>query len=116
MLSKELEKLKYEISDVMETKFEHISKTIDDKTAGLQGTFDRLTGKMTEQSEKLTAEFRDKSIRIKAMCAEYFAKVETKVSNQQEKVDRITISHDKFVANFVNPAREVDAKVFAMQN
>lgn len=30
LLSKELEKLKYEISDVMDTKFEHITRSIED--------------------------------------------------------------------------------------
>lgn len=116
LLSKELEKLKYEISDVIDTKFEHITKSIEDQTAGLKGTFDNLTGKMTIMSKELASSFKDKVHTIKTMCSTYFAKIDTLTSEQADKVDRISVSHDKFVANFVNPAKEVDAKVFAMQN
>lgn len=71
---------------------------------------------MTKMSKELATSFKEKVLTIKTMCSTYFAKIDTLTSDQQEKVERITISHDKFVANFVNPAKEVDAKVFAMQN
>ena len=48
------------------------------------------------------------------MCATFFAKAETQVADNVKKVETIMVSHDKFLANFVNPAKEVDAKVFSM--
>jgi hypothetical protein len=48
------------------------------------------------------------------MCATFFAKAEVQVTENVKKVDAIMVSHDKFVANFVNPAKEIDAKVYSM--
>ena len=82
LLSKELEKLKYEISDVIDTKFEHITKSIDDQTSGLKTTFDGLTGKMTQMSKELAHSFKEKVHTIKTMCSTYFAKIDTLTAEQ----------------------------------
>ena len=82
----------------------------------MKTTFDELTEKLGKMSKELNNSFKDKVTTIKAMCATYFAKIDNMVNEAMEKVERITLSHDNFVANFVNPAKEVDAKVFAMQN
>lgn len=65
-------------------------------------------------SKELNNSFKDKVLTIKSMCATFFAKIDTLVDENQKKVERITLSHDKFVSTFVNPAKEVDAKIFAM--
>ena len=48
------------------------------------------------------------------MCATFFAKIEIQVNGNNVKVEKMEKSHDSFTANFVNPAKEVDAKVFTM--
>jgi hypothetical protein len=48
------------------------------------------------------------------MCATFFAKMEVQIKDNISKVNKIEESHDRFTSNFVNPAKEVDAKVFAM--
>lgn len=114
MLQKELEKLKYELSDVIDTKFEHITRSVEQQTNGLRSTFDDLTGNLSKMSKELNGSFKDKVVTIKSMCATYFAKIDTMVMENDKKVEKITLSHDSFTANFVNPAKEVDAKLFAM--
>ena len=48
------------------------------------------------------------------MSATFFAKTEVQIKDNIAKVNKIEESHDRFTSNFVNPAKEVDAKVFAM--
>ena len=48
------------------------------------------------------------------MVATFFAKIEVQVNTNNGKVEKIEKSHDMFTANFVNPAKEVEATVFTM--
>ena len=48
------------------------------------------------------------------MSVTFFAKIEVQIKENIQKVNKIEESHDRFTSNFVNPAKEVDAKVFAM--
>ena len=47
------------------------------------------------------------------MCATFFAKIEVSITTNNAKVEKMETEHDNFTANFVNPAKEVDAKIFA---
>jgi len=114
LLSKELEKLKYELSDVIDQKFEHITRNLEGQTKRLRQTYDELCEHLTSTSKELTKSFKDKSHALKAMCATFFAKIEEQVDENNTNVYNIKKSHDEFESNFVNPAKEVDAKVFAM--
>ena len=42
-MSKELEKLKYELSDVIDSKFEHITRSMELETKKLRTTYDELS-------------------------------------------------------------------------
>ena len=46
MLSKELEKLKYELSDVIDSKFEHITRSLEAETRTLRNTYDELSSSL----------------------------------------------------------------------
>lgn len=48
------------------------------------------------------------------MCATFFAKIEVSITTYNTKVEKMEKDHDTFTANFVNPAKEVDAKIFSM--
>ena len=114
-LSKELEKVKYELSDIIDQKFENITRNLDTQTSTLKETYDKLCGDIGKMSTELNKSFKDKAHTLKSMCATFFAKIDTQVTDNIRKVDKIQISHDNFEANFINPAKEVDAKVFSMK-
>ena len=48
------------------------------------------------------------------MCATYFGKMDLQIGTNNRKVEEMEKSHNMFSANFINPAKEVDAKVFLM--
>ena len=52
-------------------------------------------------------------INIKAMVATYFAKIDASNTDNVKKVQDISAEFDKFQATFVNPAQEVDGKLYA---
>ena len=89
LLSKELEKLKYELSDVIDSKFEHITRNVDQETRALRSTYDELSTSLGKTNEELNASFKGKVHTIKSMCATFFAKVETQVGENVKKVDQI---------------------------
>ena len=76
MLSKELEKLKYELSDVIDNKFVHITRSLDQETKTLRNTYDELGSSLSSMSKELNSSFNDKVFTIKAMCSTFFAKTE----------------------------------------
>jgi membrane-anchored protein YejM (alkaline phosphatase superfamily) len=88
---------------------------LDQQTATLKETYDALCASLSVTNQELNKSFKEKLHTLKAMCATFFAKIETQVGENNRKVDKIQVSHDKFEATFVNPAKEVDAKVFAMK-
>ena len=110
-----LEKVKYELSDIIDQKFENITRNLDTQTSTLKETYDKLCGDIGKMSTELNKSFKDKAHTLKSMCATFFAKIDTQVTDNIRKVDKIQISHDNFEANFINPAKEVDAKVFSMK-
>lgn len=114
LLSKELEKLKYELSDVIDNKFEHIQRQLEQETKVLKETYDELSTSLSATSKELNGSFKDKVHHLQAMCATFFAKIEVSMNTYSSKVEKIEKDHDNFTANFVNPAKEVDAKIFAM--
>ena len=69
---------------------------------------------MSATSKELNGSFKDKVHHLQAMCSTFFAKIEVSVTAYNKKVEKMEKDHDSFTANFVNPAKEVDAKIFAM--
>lgn len=51
LLSKELEKLKYELSDVIDNKFEHITRSLEQQTRTLKDTYDELSSSLRNTNE-----------------------------------------------------------------
>lgn len=100
---------------MIDSKFEHITRNVDQQTANLKSTFDDLTSSLSKINKELTTSFKDKVVKIKSMCSTFFAKMESQVDGATKKVEKIELSHDKFTQNFVNPAKEVEAKIFSMQ-
>ena len=113
-MTKELEKVKYDVSDTVDQKFEHIERTLDRETQTLRKTYNELTADLNKTNEVLNGSFEDKVHTLRTLCATYFAKNDEKVSESLRKVTKMEASHDQFTMNFVNPAKEVDAKVHVM--
>lgn len=89
ILSKELEKLKYELGDVIDNKFEFITKNLELETKKLRETYEELSADLSNVNQSLIVNFKENSIKLKAMCASYFAKCEMKVDTDIAKVDTI---------------------------
>lgn len=60
LLSKELEKLKYELSDVIDNKFEHIQRQLEQETKVLKQTYDELSTSLSATSKELNGSFKEK--------------------------------------------------------
>jgi len=89
LLSKELEKVKYELSDVIDQKFENITRSLDQQTSTLKETYDQLSSSLSVTNKELNKSFKDKLHTIKSMCATFFAKIDAQVSENNRKVDQI---------------------------
>lgn len=114
LLSKEIEKLKYELSDVIDSKFEHIQRNLDTETKQLRTTYEDLSGELSKTHKGLLTTFKEKIVTIKSMVATFFAKTEVQVQENIATVKNIDMAFEKFSANFVNPSKEIDGKVFSM--
>ena len=77
MLSNELEKLKYDLSDTIDTRFEFISRSIETQTKALQESYEKLTNELKGTSKEITINYKEQMINIKSMVATYFAKIDT---------------------------------------
>jgi type I site-specific restriction-modification system R (restriction) subunit len=75
-LSKEIEKLKYEISDIIDQKFENINRSLDRETKTLKQTYDELSGSLKNTNKDIMDNYKKKMNELKAMIATFFAKTE----------------------------------------
>ena len=85
------------------------------ETKSLKTTYDDLMDSMRKTNKELLGNFKDKVTTIKSMVATYFAKIDVEVGREKERVDHIEKEFNKFEANFVNPSKEVDGKIFTME-
>jgi septation ring formation regulator EzrA len=113
-LSKEIEKLKFELSDVIDQKFDFIQKGIDTQSKNLTTSFDEISRNLGALEKDLLGNYRENFTKIKGMVATFFAKIDDTVKSNSKTVKHVTNQFEQFQANFVNPAKEVEGKVFAM--
>lgn len=116
LLSKEIEKLKYELSDIIDQKFEHINRNLDRETKNLRTSYDELTGSLTNTSRDIMDNYKKKMHELKTMIATFFAKTDKIISDNTKKTNEIEQAFDLFQANFVNPAKEIDGKIFSINS
>ena len=116
LLSKEIEKLKYELSDIIDQKFEHINRNLDRETKNLRTSYDELTGSLTNTSRDIMDNYKKKMHELKTMIATFFAKTDKIISDNTKKTKEIETAFDLFQANFVNPAKEIDGKIFSINS
>ena len=84
-----MEKLKFELNDVIDAKFEQIQRNLDMETKTLKSTYDTLSSSLQKTNKELLGNFKDKITLIKSMVATYFAKIDTQVTGQKDRVDHI---------------------------
>ena len=85
LLSKEIEKLKYELSDIIDQKFEHINRNLDRETKNLRTSYDELTGSLTNTSRDIMDNYKKKMHELKTMIATFFAKTDKIISENTKK-------------------------------
>ena len=110
-----MEKLKFELNDVIDAKFEQIQRNLDMETKTLKSTYDTLSASLQKTNKELLGNFKDKITLIKSMVATYFAKIDTQVTGQKDRVDHIEKEFNKFEANFVNPSKVVEGKMYTVE-
>jgi archaellum component FlaC len=75
-MNKEIEKLKFELSDLIDSKFEYILRNLDNQTKALKTNYDTLSTNLKEVGDKLLDSFKDKVTTIKTTVATFFAKID----------------------------------------
>ena len=80
----------------------------------LKTTYDILSGNLTKTNEELNENFKEKIVAIKSMVATFFAKVDDQVTSNSAKTKSVEGYLNRFEANFINPAKELDGKLFGM--
>lgn len=96
MLSKEIEKLKYELSDIIDQKFEHINWNLDRETKNLRTSYDELTGSLTNTSRDIMDNYKKKMHELKTMIATFFAKTDQIITDNTKKTNDISAAFDLF--------------------
>jgi hypothetical protein len=79
-VSKDLEKLKYELQDVIDSKFENINRNLETETKTLRETYDKLSSSLKVTNDEINNSFKGKVNTIKTMCATFFAKIEMQMT------------------------------------
>ena len=114
LLGRELEKLKYDVADVVDNRFESIMLKMDQETKNLKATFEKLSNALEVASKDLNESFEGKQLTLKTMCATYFAKMDLFGEDLGRKVKELHKHFYEIEGSFVNPAKVVDAKLFAI--
>ena len=109
-----MEKLRFELTDVIEGKFEHISRNLESDTRQLRATYEELSNDLQATNRGLLASFKEKVTTIRTMAATFFAKTEAACDANIKRVKDIEQAFEHFSANFVNPSKEVDGKIYGM--
>lgn len=58
--------------------------------------------------------YKKKMLELKSMIATFFAKTDQIITDNTKKTNDIGVAFDMFQANFVNPSKEIDGKIFSM--
>jgi hypothetical protein len=75
-MNKEIEKLKFEMTDLIDSKFEYILRNLDTQTKALKTNYDTLSTNLKDVGDTLLGSFRDKVTTIKTTVATIFAKID----------------------------------------
>ena len=68
--------MKYDVSDTIDKKFEHIERSLERETGTLRKSYNELTADLNGTSSQLTSSFEDKVHTLRTLCATYFAKID----------------------------------------
>jgi hypothetical protein len=60
LLGRELEKLKFDVGDMIDNKFENIMLKMDQETKNLKETFERISENLDKSGKDLSTSFEDK--------------------------------------------------------
>lgn len=113
-LAKDIDKQKLDITEMIDTKFEFINKSVDGTMKNITATFDEMSSALKKTNAELNNNFKDKVHSIKSMVATFFAKTEKQVTDNEAKTRKIEHYFDQFQANFINPGKEVEGKLYAI--
>ena len=59
-----VEKLKYELSDIIDQKFEHINRNLEKETKTLRSTYDELSSSLDKTNTDIMVNYKEKMIQL----------------------------------------------------
>lgn len=88
-MNKDLERLKFELTDIIESKFEFITRNLDNQTKQLKLNYDTLTAALQKTGDELIDNFKEKVFQVKTMTATFFAKIELMVEKNSQETKNV---------------------------
>ena len=89
LLTKELEKLKFDLGDLMDSKFDGMTKNLEIRVKEMTDNYNEMSGDLKNTGKKLVTDFKTKMHEIKATVATFFAKIEVKVEKNETDTKQI---------------------------
>ena len=111
-----MEKLKFDVGDMIDNKFENIMLKMDQETKNLKETFERISVGLDKSGKDLSSSFEEKQHTLKTMCATFFAKMELSMTGTKTEICDLQASFNIIEGSFLNPAKLVEAKLFSINN
>ena len=98
----------------MDSRFDTIQRKLEEETKELKKTYEELSEDLKTTNRDLLATFKEKIHAIRVMASTFFARTEAEVKENTKRTKDIDEKFEKFSADFVNPSKELDGRIFAM--
>ena len=105
MLGKEIERVKVDVKEIMDQRFDQISRQLTNDTHNLKESYEKLCDDLTQRGKNLFGDFKDKMLSIKNTITTFFAKIEKLTEGNDAKVKQLQSTVDDFMATQVNPMK-----------
>ena len=89
-------------------------RQMEAETGKLKETFETLSKKLQAVGVELHNSFEEKQLTLKMMCANYFAKVDLKITETSKNLKSLDKKFNEVESSFINPAKIVDAKLYTV--
>ena len=88
--------MKFELTDIIESKFEFITRNLDNQTKALKTNYDTLPASLETTGDNLIESFNEKVKSVQLMSATFFAKIETMVDKNSKETRNVGKQFNQF--------------------
>ena len=89
-MGKEIEKLKFELGDMIDQKFDFIQKNVETQSKSLSSSYEEVETNLKKTEKEILVNYRDNFTKMKGMVATFFAKIDDTVKNNSKTVKHVT--------------------------